>query len=414
MKAIINIKLYDYVTWIENGFLLYDEKIEAIGCMDDFPGAEEIKDGKGMWLIPGLINFHTHHYSTFARGFDFKVSPQTFTETLEDIWWRLDKVLDLEDLYQASLIASKLSLEKGVVAIIDHNASGVIHGSLQAVDAGMKKAGLHGNTCFEISDRMNVQAAIDENIKGLKDQGLYYGLHASMTLSDASLDLIKRHVDQKPMPIHVHVSESIDDHEAYDKSPIERLYEKGLLTEDSLLVHGVHLKPEDYIKIKDTQGKMVLALRSNGNNGVGFMDLSQLIKHDIPFLAGTDGLGFDVAKAWQWIYFHGQGSDHPVTLGHMQRAIIASYDYYQKMTHRKLGRFIKGYELDALLIDSKVFTPIYKDQVFSHLFFGVFDDLNLDTLWIGGRKYIEDKKCLDEFDWTTGHGNRVHKKLGGI
>lgn len=266
------------------------------------------------------------------------------------------------------MIASKLSLEKGVVAIIDHNASGVIHGSLQAVDAGMKRAGLHGNTCFEISDRMNVQAAIDENMTGLKDQGLYYGLHASMTLSNESLDLIKRHVDQKPMPIHVHVSESIDDHEAYDKSPIERLYEKGLLTEDSLLVHGVHLKPEDYIKIKDTQGKIVLALRSNGNNGVGFMDLSQLIKHDIPFLAGTDGLGFDIAKAWQWIYFHGQGSDHPVTLGHMKRAIIASYDYYQKMTHRKLGRFIKGYELDALLIDSKVFTPIYKDQVFSHLF----------------------------------------------
>ena len=36
MNAIINARIYDYVTYIENGYLVYDDKIVEVGDMKNF------------------------------------------------------------------------------------------------------------------------------------------------------------------------------------------------------------------------------------------------------------------------------------------------------------------------------------------------------------------------------------------
>ena len=37
MKAIINVKIFDYETYINNGFCIYDEEFINVGHMNDFP-----------------------------------------------------------------------------------------------------------------------------------------------------------------------------------------------------------------------------------------------------------------------------------------------------------------------------------------------------------------------------------------
>ena len=57
------------------------------------PGAHFV-DARGRLIMPGLINTHMHLYSTFARGMALKdEAPGNFTEILERLWWRLDRVL---------------------------------------------------------------------------------------------------------------------------------------------------------------------------------------------------------------------------------------------------------------------------------------------------------------------------------
>ena len=126
MKALIHVKLYDYNTYIENGFVVFDSQILEVGRMETFDGDREIdeiskeaeasklftSDGwpyfpGAPFLLPGLINFHTHMYSAFARGFDFKCQPSNFTETLESIWWRLDGSLTAEDVYWSAVAHCK-------------------------------------------------------------------------------------------------------------------------------------------------------------------------------------------------------------------------------------------------------------------------------------------------------------------
>src|SRR5690349_18186964 len=47
-------------------------------------------DATGKVVMPGLINAHTHFYSTFARGLTKAKASADFNEVLKNLWWRLD------------------------------------------------------------------------------------------------------------------------------------------------------------------------------------------------------------------------------------------------------------------------------------------------------------------------------------
>jgi len=105
MKVIYNgriITLNEDLPFLDNGAIAIENgKIVEIGSsfemLSKYKDAELIDARQGL-IIPGFINTHMHLYSTFARGFGFDgASPSNFKEILEQIWWRMDKLLDAED-----------------------------------------------------------------------------------------------------------------------------------------------------------------------------------------------------------------------------------------------------------------------------------------------------------------------------
>lgn len=398
LRVLVNLRLYDYETYIDAGFVVFDHEVRAVGpmssfCAADYPGAELI-DGGGRFLLPGLINFHTHVYSALARGFDFKRSPKSFSELLQGIWWRLDHFLTLEDLSLSASAYGYESLLKGVVGLVDHHASGTIAGSTGAILVGLRALGLHGITCFEVSDRFDLEAAISEGLRAMNEapRGLF-GLHASMTLSDASL---KRIIDRVgPVPIHCHVSESLEDQQCYPESPVTRLDRAGLLRPGSLLAHCVHVNAQDVALISAREAVVAVNPRSNLNNGVGQPPYTQLLAAGIPLVVGTDGLGADVARSWQDLYFGAAGRVD------LRGCLANSYDYYKTLTGRRLGRFVEGYAFDAMLVDYRPFTPITAENAFSHVLYGVFDQMHVHSLWIGGQTRVAEGQVLStaSVDW---------------
>jgi imidazolonepropionase-like amidohydrolase len=61
MKAIINCRTYDFHTFEENQFVLFDQEIEKVGSMNDFSDNHyEIIDGLGKLLMPSFVVGHTH------------------------------------------------------------------------------------------------------------------------------------------------------------------------------------------------------------------------------------------------------------------------------------------------------------------------------------------------------------------
>jgi len=107
----------------------------------------EVIEGNGKILMPGFINSHTHIYSTFARGMGFSpFNPSSFRELLEQLWWRLDRTLNIEDVYYSALVSSLEMVRNGVTTFVDHHSSpNAITGSLnQIVKACIQEGGMRG------------------------------------------------------------------------------------------------------------------------------------------------------------------------------------------------------------------------------------------------------------------------------
>jgi len=86
---------------------------------------------------------------------------------LNNLWWRLDKALTLEDCYWSALSALLESIRSGTTTLIDHHASPcAIRGSLEAIAKAFHETGLRGGLCYEVSDRDGAKAAragLEEN-----------------------------------------------------------------------------------------------------------------------------------------------------------------------------------------------------------------------------------------------------------
>jgi cytosine/adenosine deaminase-related metal-dependent hydrolase len=144
--------------WPEGCIAIEGKFIREIGRTIDlqykYPGARFI-DARGRIIMPGLINTHMHLYSTFARGMALKdAPPHHFAEILERLWWRLDKVQTVDDIFYSAMVALVDCIKKGTTTIFDHHASpGAVGGSLFHIANAAQKAGIRCCLCYEVSDR---------------------------------------------------------------------------------------------------------------------------------------------------------------------------------------------------------------------------------------------------------------------
>ncbi|HNY92715.1 MAG TPA: amidohydrolase family protein, partial [bacterium] len=169
--------LHDHALLIESGAIKAVAPSEALRAGSSItqetavtPGSllgARIIDAAGKILMPGLINAHTHCYSTFARGLTKTAPAESFEAVLENLWWRLDKALTLEDCYWSALSVLLEAVRSGTTTLIDHHASPrAIRGSLEAVARAFRATGLRGCLCYEVSDRDGAAAAragLEEN-----------------------------------------------------------------------------------------------------------------------------------------------------------------------------------------------------------------------------------------------------------
>ena len=214
--------------FIENGAVLIDGKlIKAVGSTEElkkqYPDAE-VKDAKGRLVMPGFINTHMHYYSTFARGMALDNPPATmFSMILENLWWRLDKQLTLDDVYYSAVGPMLDQIKSGVTTVIDHHASPyAVKGSLFKIAEAAKDLGIRSNLCYEISDR-DGEKIKDEGIAESTDFVKYcneqkddmikglFGMHASMTVSDKTLDQVLAAAASVNSGFHVHSAEGIEE-----------------------------------------------------------------------------------------------------------------------------------------------------------------------------------------------------------
>ncbi len=256
-------------------------------------------------IVPGAVNAHTHLYSGLAPlGLPPPVpAPDNFLQILERIWWRLDRALDAESLAAAAEHYVAHALLAGTTTLVDHHESpNLIAGSLDILAQACERLGMRALLCYGATERNDGR---DEARAGLaacatlKATALVrplVGLHASFTVSDATIREAGALARRLGTVLHVHVAEDAADvADAQTRGyagPLERLEELGALLPGSILAHGVHLTRDQVRQADARHCWLVHNPRSNEGNRVGYaanLGASRWVA------LGTDGWPADMA-----------------------------------------------------------------------------------------------------------------------
>ncbi|MFQ5605615.1 MAG: putative aminohydrolase SsnA [bacterium] len=373
-------------------------------------------DGGGRLLMPGLINAHTHFYSTFARGLVLKSTPSNFEEILSMLWWKLDSALDSVAVYYSALVPAITAIKHGVTSVIDHHASpNAVPGSLDRIEEALSLVGLRTVLCYEVSDRdgqeireqglqentryiQKCQKAKDENPDHLFD-GMV-GLHASFTLENDSLHKAAELSKSFNRGCHIHVLEDGADREStlekYDVGVVERLQDFGILGEKTITAHGIYLDEHEMDLIAEAKTMLVHNPRSNMNNAVGRPDIFKLMQKGILVGIGTDGMSADVIPDVRTSYLLHKHDlkDANVGWAEIQQMFLKNNPaIYERVSGQKVGRVAPGYLADLILVDYYPPTEMTGNNFWGHFLFGIADAV-VDTTIINGKIVMQNKRLL--------------------
>ena len=404
--------------FIENGFVVIENsKIKKVGegipNLDEY-AKHEVIDALGMIIMPGLINTHHHAYSAFARGCSFpEAYNKNFTDVLENIWWKMDRKLELVDSKYSAYVTFIESLLNGVTTVIDHHASfGSVRGSLMAMEEAREHLGIRASLCYEASDRDGkdkFQDSIDENIEFIKYTkekkssfvSALFGLHASSTLSNESLKKCKEAESKVDSGFHVHTAEDISDvHDSLKKSGcrvIERLFNYNILGEKTIAVHGIHTNKREHELLKETNTVMSHAPESNMGNAVGCAPLMSFFEEGILVGLGTDGYTSDILeslKVAMCLQRHNMSDTNigwpliPNMLLENNREIIS------RQFGIKTGMLKKDCEADVIIVDYKPYTALDGNNIGGHTLFGLSGRMT-NTVIVGGKVIIKNREFTE-------------------
>ena len=365
--------------------------IDAVGASADllarFPD-DERWDAGGLLLMPGQICAHTHFYGAFARGMYIPGPPaKDFPEILQSLWWKLDKALDLDGVRSSADVCLVDAIRNGTTTLIDHHASQTaIDGSLDVIAAAVTDSGLRACLCYEVTDRDGPQAAaagIRENVRfarklaGAQNGRLAatFGLHASLTLSDATLEACRGESDR----FHVHVAEHpVDEYDSVAKSGVrcvERLHSFGVTGPQSIMAHCIHIDAWEANLLRETGAFVSHQPRSNMNNAVGAAEITPLLRRGMPVCLGNDGFSNDmfaemkVADMLQKLA-HGDprylGADKVIRMAvHNNRKLAGVF------FDKPVGIVAAGAYADLILLDYYPTTPLSAANLPWHILFGM-------------------------------------------
>jgi len=402
----------------DKALLIQDGLIQKIADQAELKAAhpgEEVLDAQGQMVMPGLICAHTHFYGAFSRGMAIPGEPsRNFQEILANLWWKLDKGLDEEGVKYSALALLADATRYGCTTLFDHHASpNCIDGSLDIEAEAVLESGLRASLCYEVTDRDGEEkalAGIRENgrfISGVKagnySQMLkaHFGLHASLTVSDDTLEkcLVE---NNGRVGFHSHAAEGIVDQEdsltKYGKRVVERFADAGVLGEETILAHGVHVTPHEIDLLAQSGTWLSHQPRSNMNNAVGVAPVEEMLKQGVQVCLGNDGFSNAMWQEWFFAYLiqKDQKADPRAMNGYDVIKIAVEHNSRlatQTWDGLRIGKIVEGAAADLILVDYHPITPMHAGNLPWHILFGFRDGMVTSTI-AGGRLLMKDRKLL--------------------
>ena len=371
--------------------------------------ADQIIDYQGAWIMPGLVNCHTHSAMTGLRGIR---DDSNLHEWLEDYIWPAEAEFTPEMTTKAVKEALTEMLQSGTTTFNDmYNPNGVDIAEIYEAVKASKMRCYFSPTLFSSDVETTAETiartrAIIEIIKDYQDPNFkvmvapHSPYSCSRDLLEASLELAK----EENIPLHIHVAETQEESgiilKRYGKRPLAFLDELGYLDHQAVFAHGVELNEAEITRLADSQVAIAHNPISNLKLASGIAPVVQLQKAGVAVGIATDSVAsnnnldmFEEGRTAALLQKmkNGDASQFPI-----ETALKALTIEGAKVLgmEAEIGSLEVGKQADFLVIQPQGKIHLQpQENMLSHLVYAVKSS-DVDDVNIGGEQVVKDGHVL--------------------
>ncbi len=228
---------------LKGDILIEGNKIAAIGKELPKEEVEEVLEGKGKLVFPGLVNTHTHVAMGLLRGYGEGLPLHRW---LEEKIWPAEKKMTSEDVYWGTMLGTIEMIKSGTTCFNEMYMFGIKHMADAVIETGMRA--VLGKGVYDTPKGRDKESEMKElkhkveEVNGMNSRvQVAVAAHSVYTCSEELLKDAKAFANEEGLQFHMHVSETREEVFNLLKEkkmrPVEYLDSIGLVDEKSVFAH---------------------------------------------------------------------------------------------------------------------------------------------------------------------------------
>ena len=409
--------------------LIRGDEVEALLPPDTMTDENvAIIDATDRYVIPGLVNGHTHAQATLAKGLFDRYTLETYLNALPGIGRH-----SLEDTYVSTALGALEMVRKGCTAVYDMFGQFPLptREAVDAVGRAYRDVGMRAVIAPMMADRTFYEAIpglldslpepLAASARAIRTAPGSASVAAMRTIlhdwrfdraairpglgptiphhcTDTFLKACAELSSEFGVGIQMHVAESrvqsVVGPRHYGRSLVGHLHELGLLSPSFCASHAVWLSDEDRKMLGDNGATVSHNPGSNLKLGSGIADFRRLLDAGVSVAIGTDGASsadtLNVFEAMRLAAYLSRVQDHPSGLWIDAREAFAAATTSgaRALGFERIARIDKGYKADLVLLDASALHYVPPNDVLAQIVFGE-DGTGVDSVLIGGRLVLD-------------------------
>ncbi|VTT23876.1 TRZ/ATZ family protein [Streptococcus gordonii] len=415
MKAYTNVNLVtcdsEFHVYREGLLVVEDDRIVYCGPYDQawLGKCSETVDYEGAWIMPGLVNCHTHSAMTLLRGIR---DDSNLHEWLEDYIWPAESRFTAEVTTKAVQFALAEMLLSGTTTFNDmYNPHGVdIKQVYQAVrQSGMRcyfSPTLFTSPAETADETLTRTRAIIEEILSYDDED-FQVMVAPHSPYACDEDLLQGSVDlarELDLKLHIHVAETQNENkiilERYGKRPLAFLKGLGYLEQPAIFAHGVELNPSEIADLATSPVSIAHNPISNLKLASGVAPVTNLLAAGVTVGLATDSVAsnnnldmFEEGRTAALLQKMREGDASQFTIEQALKALTIEGAKALGLED-KIGSLEVGKQADFIAIQPKGRIHLYPlENMLSHLVYAVKGS-DVQDVYIAGEQVVRDGQVL--------------------
>ncbi|PFQ37729.1 5-methylthioadenosine deaminase [Bacillus cereus] len=400
---------------IENGYIIVENDqiidVNSGEFANDFE-VDEVIDMKGKWVLPGLVNTHTHVVMSLLRGIGDDMLLQPWLETRI---WPLESQFTPELAVASTELGLLEMVKSGTTSFSDmFNPIGVDQDAIMetVLNSGMRAA--VSRTLFSFGTKDDEKKAIEEAEKYVKryykESGMLTTMvapHSPYTCSTELLEECARIAVENQTMVHIHLSETereVRDIEAqYGKRPVEYAASCGLFKRPTVIAHGVVLNDDERTFLAEHDVRVAHNPNSNLKLGSGIANVKAMLEAGIKVGIATDSVAsnnnLDMFEEMRIATLLQKGIHQDATALPVETALsLATKGAAEVIGMKQTGSLEVGKCADFITIDPSKKPHLQPaDEVLSHLVYTA-SGKDISDVIINGKRVVWNGECktLDE------------------